>query len=100
MSPFDVYVRNFVLGARGPCSAVMVRHRESGTIAIGTVYFIEVHGEDVKTASAALTWCEANVETIYAAFQDLEDDGFVPGWSGRPWTEQQMIAKAQEEAGW
>lgn len=98
---YDIYVRNFVFGSRGPMSAVMVRHKDQPTtILIGTVFFLEVGGDNVVSAAQAQKWCEDNAGLLHSSLQDLEDDGIVPGWSGRPWTEQAMISKAVEEAGW
>ncbi len=93
-----IHVRNFVLGARGPSSAVMVE--EAGKLAIGTVFYLEVGAEHVTSASEGQKFCEDNMAYIFERLSDLEDDGFVPGWSGRPWTEQAMIEKGRQEAGW
>lgn len=102
MEEFEVYVRNFVHGARGPSSAILVRIADRPfEVACGTVFYYEVPGgEDIKTASQGLKFCEANGEFLWKELQHEEDTGVVPGWSGRPWTEQQMIDQAMTEAGW
>lgn len=100
MAEKRVYCRNFVRGKRGPCSAILVQD-EDGTLYVGTIYFLEVPGgDDVASAGQAQEFCDNNVDFLIVGIHHQEDDGIIAGWSGRPWTEQAMIADALKEARW
>ncbi|MHC4371807.1 MAG: hypothetical protein ACYSW8_29705 [Planctomycetota bacterium] len=103
MMNYDIHIANFAHGRRGPMSAILVR-RSDGAEAFGTIFYNEVFPDQqeypIVTSTRAQEWLDSNAETIWDGLCDLDDDGIYPGWAENPRTENLMLDRARQEAGW